>query len=350
MQERRATIRASANTRAQYCPLGDLIPRDGRITNVSEGGAHVLTRERHEPGSRITVSFTLPGEEEWVTATGQVRWTDGGSGLRGHEAGLAWQTIGEQERHRLRAFLHYATASASHPAPTSLSSRRRQIRRIAWGSAACVVLLAGVPALRWGLTLQQDNRQLGRAIQQRNAVIQELEQREVSLQEHIAASEQRTAVMVQELNRLANDTSTLRMEAKQFEQDVARLHGEVEHFQSSYTHANEQTAQLRTELTNVEQARGTLQLERDALAERLSSIPELRKAIREAVRARRLARRANRAWIPTADLLEAVDGNRGYLIREGDSIPGSGMRIFVHEPQTTPLAPPAPPVDTPAAP
>ena len=102
MQERRSTIRIEYPARAQYCPSEDLIPRDGRMTNLSERGANLLARETHRLGERITVSFPLPEEEEPLTVTGVVRWSDP-TAQRGrwHATGIEWLPLGETASHRL---------------------------------------------------------------------------------------------------------------------------------------------------------------------------------------------------------------------------------------------------------
>ena len=78
-----------------------------------------------------------------------------------------------------------------------------------------------------------------------------------------------------------------------------------------------------------------LEQERASLASRLSSIPELRRAIEEAIEVRKQARQAERLTRlegrRTADH-ELTQGNRGYLIREGRPTIGlSTVWVHVHE-------------------
>ncbi len=72
MQERRTTVRKALYTRTQYCPSEDLELRDGRIADVSERGAGVLMREKHRGGGLVTGGFSLPGDEDTLTAAGIV--------------------------------------------------------------------------------------------------------------------------------------------------------------------------------------------------------------------------------------------------------------------------------------
>src|SRR3989338_4726715 len=110
MQERRTTIRVDRLCRAQYCPADDLIPRDGRLTNLSERGAGLLAHETHRLGARLTVSFSLPEEEEPLTATGVVHWSDARARHgQWYPLGLEWLPMEETARHRLYTFLSRRT-------------------------------------------------------------------------------------------------------------------------------------------------------------------------------------------------------------------------------------------------
>jgi hypothetical protein len=115
------------------------------------------------------------------------------------------------------------------------------------------------------------------------------------------------------------------------EAEVGRLNGEVERFQESYVRIREEREQLIQRVLDLEQ-------ERVRLAKRLSSIPELRLAIREAVEVRRSAERQARLQTLMArkDLArrDAAEGNQGYLVRDGrPTASRSTMWIRVHEPE-----------------
>ena len=74
MQERRTSIRMAHAVAAQYCPSDDLLPRDGKLLDVSERGSRLKAREPRQVGDRITVTFPLEQEQEPLTVTGEVRW------------------------------------------------------------------------------------------------------------------------------------------------------------------------------------------------------------------------------------------------------------------------------------
>lgn len=339
MQERRTTIRISHAARTQYCPSGDLIPRDGRITNLSERGVHLLAQESHRVGERVTLSFSLPGEEEPLTATGVVRWTDPQARRGRHAMGLEWLPLGETSRHRLGTFLGRTEQAASGQVVAASPRSWTMARTLVFRAGVAFAILAGIVVARWAFIIQHDNQQLGVALQQRNAIIHELEEREVSLQQEMAATHSQLAATLDEITRLAYETTGLQQEAKDFHHDVQRLNEEVERFQGSYARAQEDRERLMQRVLGLEQERTQLAQEREELARKLASIPQLRKAIREAINARRQARRLGRQARPqSTDTLESVDGNRGYVIRGGrltwGAIPiGSTMTIHVHEPE-----------------
>jgi uncharacterized protein (TIGR02266 family) len=354
MQERRTTIRIARAARTQYCPSGDLIPRDGRITNLSERGVHLLAQESHRVGERVTLSFSFPGEEEPLTATGVVRWTDPQARRGRHAMGLEWLPLGETSRHRLGTFLGRTEQAASGQAVAASPRSWTMARTLVFRTGVVFAILAGIAVAQWAFTIQRDNQQFGVALQQRNAIIHALEEREVSLQQEMAATQAQLAATFDEVTRLAYETTGLQEEAKDFHHDVQRLNQEVERFQASYVRAQEERERLVQRVLDLEQERTQLAREREALARKLASIPELRKAIREAIIVRRhaqhLVRQASRQ---SPDTLASVEGNRGYLIWDGQStwgdVPvGSTMTIHVHEPEA--LSPvPTPALVTPTA-
>jgi hypothetical protein len=309
MQERRSTIRVNRLSRAQYCPAEDLIPRDGRLTNLSERGAGLLTQETHRVGARLTLTFPLPEEEEPLTASGVVHWSDARA-RQGHwyPLGLEWLPMEETARHRLYTFLSRRTQDRPlHVSGEQILSLdfHPVLRRIALFLGT--LLLAGFAL--WALSLSQKNRALGEALEQRNAILVRIEQREAALERELMSARAQLASASTAVANFGEQTQTL-------EDEVGRLSGEVERFQQSYVRLREEREQLIQRVLASEQ-------ERLRLAARLSSIPELRLAIREAVKARHSADTARQ---------HAAEGNRGYLVRRGQPTAGrSTMWIRVHE-------------------
>ena len=315
MQERRSTIRIDRPSRAQYCPADDLIPRDGRITNLSERGAGLLAQETHRVGARLTLTFPLPEEEEPLTASGVVHWSDASTRQgRWYPLGLEWLPMEETARHRLHTFLSRRT-----------QDRTRRPQPVFLRAALVLGALLAMGCVVWALTLSQKNRALGEALQQRNTILRRVEQRDAALDRELTSARTQLASASTAVATFGEQTQTL-------EHEVGRLSGEVERFQQSYVRLREEREQLIQRVMASEQ-------ERLRLAVRLSSIPELRLAIREAVEARRRAQRQARrrflaARANTARQHATGEGNGGYLVHQGQPTAGrSTMWIRVHEPE-----------------
>ncbi|MDP3702940.1 MAG: PilZ domain-containing protein [Candidatus Omnitrophota bacterium] len=324
MQERRTTIRVDRLSRAQYCPTEDLVPRDGRLTDLSDRGAGLLAHETHRVGARLTVSFSLPEEDELLTATGVVHWSDARV-RQGHwyPLGLEWLPMEETARHRLHTFL---SRRAPTP-PLQISGEkilgldlRPLIVRIAL--VLGVLLVAGLAV--WVFSLSQKNHALGEAVEQRNAMIRHVEQREQRLEQALAAA-------VTQLTDVSKAAVQFSQQTSDLETEVGRLSGEVERFQESYVRIREEREQLIDRMMALEQ-------ERVGLTERLSSIPALRLAIQEAIAARRSAQRQIRLQALTTrkaiDRQYATEGNRGFLVRNGQpTATRSTVWIRVYDPE-----------------
>lgn len=166
MDERRRTVRAAYGVSVQYCPSRELLPRDGRLINLSERGAGLLVGESHPLGEQVTVRVPLPGEEHLLTLTGAIRWSTPQSLFRRHHAvGLEWFPLEETARHRLRTFL-------DDRAPSLM--RRSLLRRV-----GALTGLAGVGIAGWMVvSVSRENRQLVTALEQRHAIMRQLEAEE----------------------------------------------------------------------------------------------------------------------------------------------------------------------------
>lgn len=341
MQERRATTRCPYGARIQYCTSEDLLPRDGRITTISERGAGLLARESLREGDRVTLSVSLSGNGEPLTATGVVRWSGTPSGWgRWRAAGLEWLPLEETSRNRLYQFL-------SDEAKTASAQRSRVVARAPRAKGArkrwlLVGVLLGIAVAAFAYiefqSLQQQNRQLAMAvgdretiIRQRDTVITYLGHTGAQLQQELAVSQTRLAATAEEVARLDQRANLLTGEVQQLTQDVER-------FQQSYVQTREDRDALMQRVLDLE-------LERAHLAQRLKSVPELRQAIHEAIETRKLALDAERRLrfqaLRAADSRIDEDDNRGYVIRNGQSTfqpgqPGSPIWIRVLEPEATP--------------
>lgn len=323
MEERRSTIRLNHHGRTQYCSSEDLIPRDGRLTNVSERGAGLLVREPHRNGEMVTVGFSLPSERAALTATGVVRWSEEPGKGGWHPIGVDWLQLEETTRNRLQRFI----ASAPSPKPkAAMPKLGKNTRTILLTVGAVFLALLSAAGVLWVRSIQWENRQLQAIVEQRNRVINQLAQEEAQLKTELVAAQEHLAAT-------ANEVARLDQVAQGFGQQVAQLSGEVSRVQQSY----EQVRQEREELL---QRVLDLETERMLLMRRLSSIDELRLAIREAIQTRKTDRQTH--WLSlirsqrVADAQELANGNRGYLIKDGRPTLGtSTVLIRVHEPETS---------------
>ena len=334
MQERRTTIRMNRLSRAQYCPADDLVPRDGRLTNLSERGAGLFLRETHRIGERITVSFVLPDTEESLTATGVVRWSDDESRQgRWYPLGVEWLGFDDASRRRLNTFIgqHAQAMSQQRPQPVSRTSRR--VRQGLFLSGI-VSAFAVVAYLAYQLVaIQQQNRQLGEAIGQRDSAIRTLEHRQAHLKARETELQQELTRSRTQLELASESVSQLGTQTQDMESKIHRLNEEVERFQQSYVQVREEREELMQRVLDLQQERMLLQ-------RKLASVPDLHRAIREAIHTRkqeqRLARlKALQAVRAQAEKDWSIEGNRGYLVRNGKPTGGRPtMWIRVLDPES----------------
>lgn len=295
MQERRITIRLEHPARAHYCPADDLLPRDGRLENLSERGAKVWVHEAHRRGERITITFPLQGTDSLVTATGTVHWSSKRLlGRPRHAVGLEWRSMDERARQRLQEFL------GGDRWPGAPAKRRRRAGVIVLALGAAVVGL-GVSA-RWTAGLMDHNRRLGGAVEQRNMVIGTLSQREEVLRAELDMAKGQLDATSREIAQLDGQARELETLLGSLTQDVGRV-------QRSYAQAQQERRALAEQLVALERNRAEL-------IRRLTLAEELRLAVREAIESRQALRQA------PATALRAPPpwpGNFGFVIRDGRS-------------------------------
>lgn len=340
MQERRTTVRVAYPCRAQYCAADDLLPRDGRILNLSERGAGMLVRESRREGEQVTTSFSLPGTSETLTATGVVRWSSPTLKGRWHAMGLEWLPLEEATRNRLHTFLYTQPIPSTRGRPDRAADQAPSSQWMVWGAWGIAILLVGAVAWLWAQTLQreQEARWLRKGVEQRSMAIAVLKQREQRLVEHGAWLQQELGTAQHRLASATGEMVQLDQQAQSLAGDAQRLRQEVELFQQSYDKAQQERGQLIQEVIGLEQ-------ERLKLLGRLSSLPELHLAIRNAIEARKAAQ-AHARWaafqtLRGADTEIAPEDNQGFVIRDGRSTlsrRGTVMMIRVHDPQAAPAS------------
>lgn len=96
---------------------------------------------------------------------------------------------------------------------------------------------------------------------------------------------------------------------------LAKLFGDFEKTQKTIEQLDSQISLLKAENTALREEKDNLQLERDDLEARLNSLPELKKAIRELkIKMRQVKKEIEKTGPGTV-----IEGNRGYLIKDGKS-------------------------------
>ena len=276
MQERRTTIRLPHRCRTQYCSSEDFLPRDGRITTLSERGAGLLAREAHQAGRQVTVSCSLPEDGDVWTATGIIRWSEPQS-THGHwyPLGLEWLPLEETTRHRLHQFLYRRAVPA---AGQSTAKGRRElrawppVRRLAVFAGVIVAVLAGVLGTLWALSLESENRRFEQIIVRRNTALQHLKAREAAIQHDLAAAKTYITTTSWAVNRLDTQAGLFQDQVQQLSQDLAR-------FQASYGQVLQEREQLIAQVLRLQQGQ-VLEEVPPNVAE------ELRLAVREAIASR----------------------------------------------------------------
>jgi uncharacterized protein (TIGR02266 family) len=74
--EKRVFPRLSLNVDIDYRPVNDScdMPIKSYSRNISAGGLCILTLEKYNPGTCLSLSFNMPGEVEPINTTGMVMW------------------------------------------------------------------------------------------------------------------------------------------------------------------------------------------------------------------------------------------------------------------------------------
>jgi len=318
MQERRTTIRVAHSSRAQYCPSTDLTPRDGRLTTLSERGLGLLTREAHETGEQITVSFSLPGAPNPLTATGVVRWSNAPlPGARWHAAGLSWVPMDDAARSWLHRYLsRHASAPTAKPR-LKASGRRAQTRRVIGVFAAAVAAAILIALFTRVASLQQEKQRLETALSTRDTTILQLGRSNARMSDELRTTKTYLAETSSEVDRLDQQARALQEQARQFTGDLHR-------FRDAYQGAEVERGELLQRVLDLQQ-------ERDLQAKRSLPTQELMLAIREAIAVRTSP--ANRQRY--GDRYVAAGDNQGYLVRDGSqtNLKPSTVWVRVHEPE-----------------
>ena len=171
MYEKRIHIRVPVGLEGSYQPVARLAPpRLGMTRDISLGGARFVSTERMEPGSKISMTLSMPKEGE-VGITGLVVWSrlaDQGGRQTAFESGLCWQNVDARAQARLNSFLtDYTRTDETAVVVSNLPSGLLVSwpRTIALGVGAAVLLIFFLSILLKLGEVQSENQSLKRAIQ-----------------------------------------------------------------------------------------------------------------------------------------------------------------------------------------
>lgn len=323
MRERRSTVRVNCFLPAQYRPFETTPEFSGLVTDVSVEGLRLLADHPCEEGQQVRVSFALPdhGRVEALAVQGIVRWR-AAQGQHGYPTGLEFEQLDETSRFRLQAFI----AQRTEPSQRSDRSQAAWARKSSWINALSigwplVVGLIAAGGCLWILSLRREQERLQHALQERAAVMAHLQAQQDHLQ--------------QELNQTRVTASLIGIETRQLESQREAFGQEIARLGTNLNALNQEFANLQAERDALKQWVQALEQQQRVLEQRLSSIPELRKALRHAhVRQSRRQRAQLAQWWaarfgPRASSVDrsVEGGNRGYLVRDGQSTASSGSAV-----------------------
>ena len=191
-----------------------------------------------------------------------------------------------------------------------------------------VVVAVIVLASLWRtLSLETQKRRINAAYQQAQQAITDLQQERAQLSAELGSAQQT-------IEGQAGDLTGLQSELQRVKEQLDRNIAELSSLQQQHEQLRQHDVSLSTQLSSIV-------AEKAQLEAKLSSIQELKLAIREVKRQmwseQWAAWRAHVQALKEEDERQLASGNRGYLVREGLPTLGSSRRLHVNvlEPQST---------------
>jgi chromosome segregation ATPase len=333
MEERRATVRSGCSLPAEYAFSDSPIGHHGRITNLSVKGLGLLARQINGQGSPVRVHFTLPSEEQPLAVNGIIRWRQDHASKHGlSSVGIEFVEPDDTTRFCLQAFV----AGQVQQAKSAGQSRRIVSERPSGISSRVVtasgLLMAGLVVsglLFWILMMRREMDALSQRLAERTTLATQLEARRGQLEETLRQSQAQAAVAVAEIERLQRQTAQLEEHIQWLSQNLGEL-------TQAYQRVRDEREQLHQQIVQLEE-------QHKRFEERLGSVPELRSAMRQAIRAQQGLLRRERAQrierLRERDHATLQQGNRGYVMQSGQStLTSTRLSIRVHE-LTSPASP-----------
>lgn len=189
------------------------------------------------------------------------------------------------------------------------------------------VLLVLVVASLWRtVAVEREKRRLNASYDQAQQMVRQLETERAHLSTELGEARQTIEGQAGDLTGLQGELEQVQTKLNQTVAEIASLQKEHE--------------QLRRENTSLSAQLGSVITEKQQLEAKLSSLKELKVAIRDVKR--KIWNERWAAWRGRIEALREADqerlaaGNRGYLVRNGVSTLGARTKLQVHvlEPQT----------------
>ena len=188
-----------------------------------------------------------------------------------------------------------------------------------------VLTVVSVGSLGRMLYVEREKQQLSSAYKEAQQMVQQLTQDRQQLTTDLASAKDT-------IQQQAGENASLQQQLQTVQGDLAKKTQQVATLQREQQQMKQQNAKLAADLN-------TATTEKQQLEARLSSLKELRLAIRDVKRQmwqQRLASwRARGDRFREADRERLAKGNRGFIVRDGQTTLGSTPRLHVHvlEPQ-----------------
>jgi chromosome segregation ATPase len=190
-----------------------------------------------------------------------------------------------------------------------------------------IVAVIVIASLWRTLSLEAEKRRIATAYDQARQTLSQLQAEREQLSAELGSAQET-------IEGQTTDLAGLQSELQRVKDELDQSVAELSSLQQSHEQLRQRDASLSSQL-------GSLMAEKAQLEAKLSSITELRLAIREVTRQiwneRWAAWRARAQALKEEDQRRLAAGNRGYLVREGLPTLGASRRLHVNvlEPQST---------------
>ena len=310
MGERRTAIRVPCALPAEAAQAGASSHTRVTITDLSPSGIGLRAPHAFIVGHSIDLSLNLPNEDGPLPLRGELCWQSGSSS-DGYRSGIALRFLNAGSRRRLAALL---AAQSPPPRPSkpagwwSALTRRLpglDVRWRAMSSTVCVIL--GVSLI----AVEGHNQYLRHRLAAQTQRIAELEQ-----QQRVLAARIEQASKVQRVS--AEAAQSLQTQVDRLDDELARMTAGFNQLADAFARVQQEREALRRRVAELE-------AQQTEFRRRLGSLPALRSAVHQAKEQIRQERRDE--FSQAMGLKRQIDrelhdrGNRGYLVRQGKSMP-----------------------------